>query len=259
MSLPPLAPLPGPRVLYKKACDQAAAAIVQLTAADGATASPAASDGSGKSRCRLFAVDFPPTREEQRSGTLVARYEHNYNLMESLLGGLGSNGNFRHVGGRVRICDNVNPQGGGEYLTDDEVMTGITADDCGALGRVIVLINAGVDASTLKQVRKLDDDASVIVLLNCALERLTFFDKLGMGGYFDQFKVAYYLKFIAGTGMLMKTGSEPWKLFAANGSDQQTGITPELVREWDAKPSTVDAESALRSYTSQSKSNRQPR
>mmetsp|Transcript_10704 Transcript_10704/g.22750 ORF Transcript_10704/g.22750 Transcript_10704/m.22750 type:complete len:252 (+) Transcript_10704:496-1251(+) len=229
MCIPPVLGRSGTRVSYKAACDQAAIGISQL-----------ATSANTSGKCRLLTVDLPPTPEEQRSGTLVARYEHHYNVMQSIALALGSKDNTA-VGGEVQICDNVNPQGGGEYLTDDETMSGIQAE-CGPLGRVVLLANAGVDMNTLKQVRDLDDGIGTLILLNCALERLTFFNKIGTKGYFDDFEVAYYLKVVAGCGFLMKVGLSPWKLFGITADGAQ------LVKEWEERPSQIDSESALRSY-----------
>lgn len=110
-----------------------------------------------------------------------------------------------------------------------------------------VLINAGVDGSTLRQVSKLDNGSDIIVLLNCSLERLSYFSKLGMGHYLDSFQVAYSLKAFLGLGSLIKQGKEKWKLYAycATGFD--------LIREFDERPIAYKVEEYLRLSSHQSR------
>lgn len=153
---------------------------------------------------------------------------------------LGANSPKR-VGGEVDICDNINPQGGGEYLTDDEVMVGLRADNCSLQRPLLCLLNAGVDAATLKGVQDFDTDPnSVILLVNCGIDRLSWFSKLSFGKYFDDFQSAYYLKNVAGNGWLLKRGSSPWRVFA----ELSSGI--EMIWETESRPSIVDAEAEVR-------------
>jgi hypothetical protein len=228
-------PLLSPRRLsYKRLCEQAAAAVVAAAGADP--------DGGG---ARLLTVDFPPERTEQRAGTLVRRFENNLNMCEKLLEELGvARGEWTSVGtGVVEIRDNVNPQGGGDYLTDDECMIGVRALSPRLGGRpVMMLINAGVDKATLRQVKDLDEGGrDVIVLVNCNLSSLSFFDKLGgLGTYIDQFKTAYYLKLFLGVGMLLKNEPEPWAAFA----QRDDGAV--LIEEFAERPEIYRVEQLLR-------------
>lgn len=213
---------------YKVVCENVADAIIDL-----------AKETDGKLR---FTVDVPPERSETRAGTLVSRFENNQNLCEKILVALGCPvDDHASVGGTVMICDNINPQGGGEYLTDDEVMVGQVCDSPLAGRRVMVLINAGVDAATLRQVRDIEDDADVIVLLNCGLDRLSFFARLGFGDYFDSFETAYYLKVFPGMGYLYKVGRQPWRALVMTSS----GLA--VAKEYDVKPQTFSVEQLLRS------------
>lgn len=225
-------PLLSPRKLsYKGICEQAGAAIIAAAGAE--------------SGARLLTVDFPPERTEQRAGTLVSRFENNLNMCEKILEELGvSRGDWTSVGtGVVEIRDNVNPQGGGDYLTDDECMIGVRAL-CPKLGDrpVMVLINAGMDKATLRQVQKLDkDEREVVVLVNCNLGSLSFFDKLrGFGKYIDEFQPAYYLKLFLGVGMLLKQEPEPWAAFA------QREDGPVIVEEFAERPEIYKVEQLLR-------------
>lgn len=223
-------PLLTPRRLsYKRICEQAGAAIA------------AATDRGA----RLLTVDFPPERTEQRAGTLVSRFENNLNMCEKMLEELGvARGAWASVGtGVVEIRDNVNPQGGGDYLTDDECMIGVRATCPKLDGRpVMLLINAGMDKTTLRQVQELDtEERDVIVLVNCNLASLSFFDKLrGFGKFIDQFETAYYLKLFLGIGMLLKAEPEQWAAYA----QRDDGVV--FVEEFSERPEVFKVEQLLR-------------
>jgi hypothetical protein len=105
-----------------------------------------------------------------------------------------------------------------------------------------MLINAGVDKATLRQVKDLDEGGrDVIVLVNCKLSSLSFFDKLGgLGTYIDQFKTAYYLKLFLGVGMLLKNEPEPWAAFA----QRDDGAV--LIEEFAERPEIYRVEQLLR-------------
>lgn len=221
-------------ISYALVLSQCAAALADLT-----EIAAAAWDGSLR-----LTLDFPPQVSEQRAGTLVSRYENNLNFMEKLFAELGTPPQTCvRVGGTVDIRDNINPQGGGEYLSDDECMVGLRAAACSRLGGrpLLMMINAGVDASTLGDMKKFDTDTNaVVVLINCGLDRLSWFAKLSFAKYIDTYVPAYYLKNVAGNGWLLKCGSEPWRVFV----DAVGGV--QLVSEEDARPSLVDVEAQIR-------------
>lgn len=227
-------------------------------------------------------VDFPPARSETRAGTLVSRFEHNLSFIDALAERLSRRasdayvdvdasvdvGGCERLGPAVEIRDNVNPQGGGEYLTDDECLIGVRLtiplpssrssssststssiisspappDSKGPSSRcVTILMNAGVDAATLKQVSSYDvDQTGIVVLVNCNLERLSWFAKLGFAKYIESFAPAYYLKAIAPGGWLQKCGDAPWTAYAnfAEG--------PAIIQQYDARPSLVDVQARIR-------------
>lgn len=189
-------------------------------------------------------VDFPPERSETRAGTLVSRFENNFNFVYALAKRLGvASDRCQRVGPLVEIRDNVNPQGGGEYLTDDECMVGVRLDSSyTTMGKqVTILLNAGVDASTLKQIQKYDtDEKGIIILVNCALDRVSWFAKLGFAKYIDSFSEAYYLKQVPPAGWLLKCAPEPWTVFVQQGSILKT------VQETVTRPSLIDVQSKVR-------------
>jgi hypothetical protein len=230
---PPMSPDSPSKLSYKQICLQAANALALVVRED--------------TRARLFTIDFPPERSESRAGTLVTRYENNRNMCEKLLIELGSAPDtWSEVGGNVRICDNINPQGGGEYLTDDEVMVGFQGTSTALSGHpVTILINAGVDASTLRQVKGLDNGDDIIVLVNCGLDRMSYFAKLGFAKYINAFEPIYFLKTFLGGGVLFKWARGPWRAYAAG---IQGGTN--LVQEFSEKPAMYEVEEIIRSAAS---------
>ncbi|CDF32197.1 unnamed protein product [Chondrus crispus] len=134
-SLPLTATPRGPSVSYAQILSHSVSAVESLVTANPPTLH--------------LTLDFPPDRSETDTGTLVSRYENNLNFAEKLLLELGAS-SPTPVGPNIQICDNINPQGGGEYLTDDEVMVGLKAPVDKLGGRVVtVLLNAGVDVDSL--------------------------------------------------------------------------------------------------------------
>lgn len=218
----------APTISYAKILEQVALSIEEI------------SSTASKTNNLHLTVDFPPERSEQRSGTLVSRFENNLNFINKLATRLNPNTKAQTIGPNVEIRDNVNPQGGGEYITDDECMLGIrTMIEKGRY--VTLLINAGVDASTLKQVSKYDEiQGGMVVLINCALDRVSWFAKIGFGKYIDMFIPLYYLKVIAPDGWLIKVGSMKWTAFI-NSIDG-----PVVVEQFEERPSIMDVESKIR-------------
>lgn len=120
-------------------------------------------------------------------------------------------------------------------------MTGIRAACPKLSGKsCVLLINAGVDGSTLRQVRDLDNGSDVVVLVNCNLDRLSFFTKLSVGRYIESFQIAYALKLVLGLGALLKRGSEKWKLYVLRAGECR------LLEEFDEKPVAYKAEELVR-------------
>lgn len=130
-------------------------------------------------------------------------------------------------------------------MSNDECIVGFRAA-CPKLGGkyVTIVLNAGVDKATLNQVRDLDEgERDVLVLVNCNLSSLSFFDKLGkkgFGKYIDQFTSVYYLKLFLGVGMLFKCAPEPWSAWA----QRDDGCT--LIEEFSSRPEIFRVEELLR-------------
>lgn len=160
--------------------------------------------------------------------------------MEKLLLALGcAEGDWVPVGGMatVEIRDNINPQGGGDYLTDDEVMCGYRANFCHALNAgIVILMNAGVDASTLKHVQNLDDGKAVMVLLNCGVDRISWFAKRSFASYINQYVAAYYLKAVVGCGWFFKQSPWPWATYVETSSGLK------LLSNAERRPKFVDVQ-----------------
>lgn len=220
------------KISYGSVVEQAASAIEALASTD--TTPPSLK----------LTVDFPPERSETRAGTLVSRFENNFSFVYALAKRLGVSSDLcKRVGPLVEIRDNVNPQGGGEYLTDDECMVGVklnTGDT--VVGKpVTILINAGVDASTLKQIQKYDvNEDGIVILVNCALDRVSWFAKLGFAKYIDSFSEAYYLKQVPPAGWLIKCAPEPWTVFVQQGDGLKA------VQETTERPSLMEVQSTVR-------------
>lgn len=233
LGAPRAARLPAP-ISYARVLEQTADAIKSLC-----------KSASTPPSTRLT-VDFPPERSETRAGTLVSRFENNLNFLSLLSEQLGcpvGSEQMQRVGPDVEIRDNVNPQGGGEYLTDDECMVGLRLLNAPEVDNrtVTLLLNTGVDAKTLKQVRDFDTtDDGVIVLVNCHLERVSWFAKIGFAKYIDSFVPAYYLKAIAPGGWLLKTGEAPWTVYVNSAQD------PVVLEQYENRPSLVDVEAKIR-------------
>lgn len=214
---------------------------------DAATAIESTSKGASTPSSLRLTVDFPPERSETRAGTLVSRFENNLNFMYSLAERLTSPDaeEPKRLGPPVEIRDNVNPQGGGEYLTDDECVMGVRLSPVSttpSLQRpVTLLLNAGVDGSTLQQVQQYDEhEDGVVVLLNCALDRVSWFAKMGFAKYLESYEPAYYLKVIAAGGWLLKCGQAPWCVFVNSAEG------PTLLEQMEDRPALVDVEAIVR-------------
>ena len=151
-----------------------------------------------------------------------------------------SDAQCKPIGGLVEIRDNINPQGGGEYLTDDETLTGFETpplNECGGR-RVKLLLNAGVDAITLKQVADYEDEKSVVMLVNCGLERLSWFAKRRLQ-FLNAYETLYYFKPVA-TGWLLGC-PEGW--FAIYNS--------ECLKRFEERPKFFDVEMIIKDTAAQ--------
>lgn len=222
----------GSAISYARVLEQAANAIEQYA------------EMSETPPSLRLTVDFPPERNETRAGTLVSRYENNLNFMTKLVARLGGDADAaERLGPAVEIRDNVNPQGGGEYLTEDEVLIGLRIAAAPAVQRraVTLLLNTGVDPTTLRQIEQFDQrDDGIVVLINCGLDRMSWWAKRGCAKYIDSFSTAYYLKIIASGGWLLKCGPAAWTVFLYRPEG------PVVIEQCEDRPSLVDVEAKIR-------------
>lgn len=78
-----------------------------------------------------------------------------------------------------------------------------------------VVLNPSLDVSNLGQLQKtMDDGKSPLILINGAIEKLTFFDKMGIGKFVDGFKPAYVLKKVNNGFLFKPSHTAPWETFA---------------------------------------------
>lgn len=211
---------------------------VSYTAA--ATAAAAAITAAAAAGATRLTVDVPPSRAESRAGTLVGRYEADLSFAGALLTALGAvegPAGWARVGEDVEIRHCVNPQGGGDYLTE-EGLWGVVGEATasapgggggggGLTGTVTVLGNAGVDVAALAGVGAVvaaSPPAGVVVLLNGGASRVTWLDRLGWGrgraaaaAALDAFVPAYALARIGGDGVMGYAWGGEWTVWKVRG------------------------------------------
>lgn len=137
-----------------------------------------------------------------------------------------------------------------------EGLTGFSGKGFGAgvpAPSVSVLLNPSLDASNLKGLKEFDDGSSPLILVNCALEKLTFLDKLGgLGKLVDGFRPAYVLKKV-NNGWLMKSSpSAAWDTWAIF-QDPKAGPYLKLIDSaagGAARPKYLDVENKVKSAVS---------
>lgn len=192
-------PLTDPKTLslsWKQVAQQAAAGV-----------KAAYSDGH-----RRVSVDIPQISSVDRS-TTARKYEDDYNFLVNLVGMLGAPKNPTPVGKDIQILAGGFEKGG-DYLSD-EGLYGFTWEARNA-GQVIAIGNSEIDASALKDLNKLDNGSSRILLFNCNPDRLSFFDKLmGMPDLSDV-ETAYLLKRI-GPGFIGRQYPQEYAVWKLSG------------------------------------------
>lgn len=107
--------------------------------------------------------------------------------------------------------------------------------------RLTVILNPGIDVSNLRSLKGLDDSRGNVLLLNCGVERMTFFDKVGMGDYLDGFKPAYSLK-RAATGFIFRAYPSNWQLHVVQNGKMS------LIHSMDKRPTFMEAEKKIKAF-----------
>jgi hypothetical protein len=109
-----------------------------------------------------------------------------------------------------------------------------------------VILSPGLDGSNLRSLftKGLDDGQGSVVLVNCGVERLTCFDKVGMADYLDAYLPAYTLLKRAANGFIFHAFPSPWQLHVVRNG--QMG----LLETSDKRPAFVDAERKIKNAPS---------
>lgn len=148
--------------------------------------------------CRRVSVDIPQISSVDRS-TTARKFEDDNNFLLELIGRLGGPRSPEPVGREILIREG-GFEGGGDYLSE-EGLYGYRWTTGGST--ITAVANSEIDSSALRELKQLDDGRSPLLLFNCALDRLSFFDKLGMPS-FDDVEVGYLLRRV-GPGFVSRT------------------------------------------------------
>ena len=220
--LPP-PPLINGRISFKEAATRACTSV-EAAIADGH---------------RRVSVDIP-----QISGATSAarKFEDDNSFLLALVEALGGGRAPTSVGCNVAIADSW--KASGEYLTEEGLygyrFPGLSLKQPQP-GPVTLLGNSEIGFSALRDLPSLDDGRGPLLLFNLQLDRLSFFDKIGMPDLQDVVP-AYLLRRIGTNGLLNREypgAYGVWRL-------QEDGSDPLLVssQREPFKPQAV--ESALR-------------
>lgn len=192
------------------------------------------------------AVDIPQIGSVDRS-TTARKFEDDNNFLLTLVEMLGGGGKPAPVGLRTRIKAG-GFEGGGDYLSE-EGLYGYRWTAPGGVGEVTAIGNSEIDSSALRDLPKLLDEngsggGGRVILFNVNLDRLSFFDKIGLPS-FDDVETAYSLKSL-GPGFLSRQYPEDfcvWRL------DDSAGGKPILAASQPSPFKAQQAEAALRGRT----------
>mmetsp|Transcript_422 Transcript_422/g.757 ORF Transcript_422/g.757 Transcript_422/m.757 type:complete len:83 (+) Transcript_422:2865-3113(+) len=79
-----------------------------------------------------------------------------------------------------------------------------------------------------------------MILVNCGLDKLSFFDKLGSQQFLDKFREAFCLKQFGGSGFLFRVYPENWSVFKVSGN----GVT--LIQDFGSRPKPLEVEQLIK-------------
>ena len=111
-----------------------------------------------------------------------------------------------------------------------------------------VVLNPSLNASNLRGLQKqMDDGTSPLILVNCNLERLTFFDKLGSNSYLGGFTPAYVLKKVNNGFLFRRSHTAPWDTFASFQDGQMGPYLAQIdTKTGGARPKYLDVENKVK-------------
>ena len=215
---PPL--LDGRRISFKEVAARACTSV-EAAFADGH---------------RRVSVEIP----QISSATSVARkFEDDNSFLLTLVEAPGGGRTPAAVGCNVAIADNW--RASGEYLTEEGLygyrFPGLSLRQPQS-GAVTLLGNSEIGCSALRDLPSLDDGRGNVLLFNLPLDRLSFFDKIGMPDLQDVVP-AYLLRRVGTNALLSReypADYSAWRL-------QTDGSEPELAcsKPEPFKPQTIEA------------------
>ena len=140
---------------------------------------------------RRVTVEVPQMSD---STTAARKFEDDNSFLLTLVELLGGGRSPSAVGCNVEIADNW--RASGEYLTEEGLygyrFPGLSLRVPQG-GAVTLLGNSEIGCSALRELDRLDDGRGLLVLFNMQLDRLSFFDKVGMKPL-DDVEPAYLLR-----------------------------------------------------------------
>jgi hypothetical protein len=171
---------------------------------------------------RRVSVEIP----QISSATSAARkFEDDNNFLLTLVEALGGGRSPASVGCNVAIADNW--RASGEYLTEEGLygyrFPGLSLRTPQS-GPVTLLGNSEIGCSALRDLKQLDDGRGPLVLFNIPLDRLSFFDRIGLPDLQDV-APAYLLRRIGTNALLSREYPDDYAVWLL----QPDGSEPRLV------------------------------
>ena len=181
-------------------------------------------------------IDIPPISSVDR-GTTARKYEDDNNFLLAVIEQMGAGRSPERVGLDIDIKMGGFEKGG-DYL-GEEGLYGYRWSSRDA--QTTAVGNAEIGSSSLRELGKLDD-GNQMLLFNLGLDKLSFFDKLGMPSL-DDVEVGYVLRRV-GPGFVSRQYPEEhalWKVESGAGSGNLV-----LVGSQKGAYKPQDAEAAIR-------------
>jgi len=253
--------------------------VAYRTILDESLAAVQAARGAGLQRLQ---IEFPLDAKDEGS-TLVKRFETLVSFATQFGEALGLP-RIQRVGENVVIRDNVNPAGGGEYLTN-EGLVGFRISNADNTEEVLLVLVAGVDVECLNDLENLVKGemaeplgldvpgtgqlsslftvgkvesmsvggGATIILINSGIDKLLAAGQglFGFGGassFLKSFTPVYYIKAVStGTGFLSKDFRDPaWKLWGVPRDATEAKL--QVVRSLEKRPALWEAEQLVKQF-----------